>query len=93
MSEHEPEVGDGGGRCFGRTRPPRRASHPSKENEAFIDSSQFGPCYVVCKTPVENVRITTFFAGEHEVRIIDPRRVEVVEAHGCGVVSLPLNPG
>jgi hypothetical protein len=35
----------------------------------------------VCKTPFENVRLTTCFAGEHEVRSIDPGRVEAVETH------------
>ena len=54
--------------------------------ERWVAESKFGPNYVVCKTPLDNVRTTTFFAGEHEVRIIDPRRVELVEAHGCRVV-------
>jgi len=44
---------------------------------------KFGPHYVVCKTPLGNIRLTTFFAGEHEVRIIDPSQVEILEAHGC----------
>jgi len=39
---------------------------------------KFGPNYVKCTTPLNNVRITSFFAGESEVRIIDPRKVEVL---------------
>jgi hypothetical protein len=39
---------------------------------------KFGPCYVRCRTPVDNVRITSFFAGEAEVQVIDPRRVDVL---------------
>lgn len=42
---------------------------------------------------LDNVRIMTFFAGEHEARIIDPRRVEVVQTHGQGGLgSTPLSP-
>lgn len=46
---------------------------------------KFGPNFVTFRTPVGNVRLTTFFAGEHEVRIIDPDRLELVEAVGCSV--------
>ncbi|MBM3268010.1 MAG: hypothetical protein FJZ01_10215 [Candidatus Sericytochromatia bacterium] len=48
---------------------------------------KFGPHYVVLKTPLDNIRLTTFFAGEREVRIVDPARVEIVEEHGCQVVD------
>jgi hypothetical protein len=65
-------------------------THQSFALERWVAQNKFGPCYVVCKTPLENVRITTFFAGEHEVRIIDPRRVELVETHGCRVTSVSL---
>lgn len=44
---------------------------------------KFGPNYVVCKTPLTNIRITTFFAGEAEAKIIDPNKVERVETVGC----------
>jgi hypothetical protein len=37
------------------------------------------------KTPLNNIRLTTFFAGESEVRIIDPSRICLVEAVGCQV--------
>ena len=38
---------------------------------------KFGPRYVRCTTPISNVRITSFFAGESEVNVIDPRKVEI----------------
>lgn len=38
---------------------------------------KFGPNYVRCATPINNVRITLFFAGECEVNLIDPRKVEI----------------
>jgi hypothetical protein len=66
-------------------------THQSFALERWVAQNKFGPHHVVCKTPLENVRITTFFAGEHEVRIIDPRRVEVVETHGCRVLPLSSN--
>lgn len=68
------------------------ATHQSFALERWVAQNKFGPHHVVCKTPLENVRLTTFFAGEHEVRIIDPRRVEVVETHGCRVASVSPNP-
>jgi hypothetical protein len=37
-------------------------------------------------TPVTNVRLTSFFAGEYEVRVIDPKLLEVIETVGCDVV-------
>ncbi len=36
-------------------------------------------------TPISNVRFTTFFCGEQEVRIIDPDLVEFLESEGCRV--------
>jgi hypothetical protein len=72
------------------TRKAGVAVHQSFALERWVAESKFGPHYVVCKTPVDNVRTTTFFAGEHEVRVIDPRRIEVVEAHGCRVVDARL---
>lgn len=38
---------------------------------------KFGPNYVRCTTPINNVRITSFFAGESEVQVIDPRKLEI----------------
>jgi hypothetical protein len=50
-----------------------------------IGLRKFGPHHVVMKTPLNNIRLTTFFAGESEVRIIDPSRICLVEAVGCQV--------
>jgi hypothetical protein len=47
---------------------------------------KFGPNYVKFMTPITNVRLTSFFAGEYEVRVIDPTLLEVIETVGCDVV-------
>jgi hypothetical protein len=39
--------------------------------------------------PLSNIRLTTFFAGESEVKIIDPSRISVIEAIGCQVEFIP----
>jgi hypothetical protein len=41
----------------------------------------------VCRTKRSNIRITTFFAGEHEARTIDPDHVERRRRIGCRVTS------
>ncbi len=61
------------------------AAHQSFALRSWVSENKFGPNRVVCRTPLTNIRITTFFAGEHEVRIIDPDRVELVAAIGCRV--------
>ena len=43
------------------------------------------PHRVVCRTPLTNIRVTTFFASEDEVRVLDPSRVELLAAIGCEV--------
>lgn len=54
-----------------------------------IDSNcggrKFGPNHVALKTPVSNIRITTFFCGEGEVKVIDPNNLEVVRTIGCKI--------
>lgn len=55
------------------------------ERVARVNENKFGPHRVVCRTPLANIRITTFFAGEHEVRVLAPSRVELVAAIGCDV--------
>lgn len=62
-----------------------RATHQSFALARWVGENKFGPSRVVCRTALSNIRITTFFAGEHEVRIIDPARVEVITAIGCDV--------
>ncbi len=48
---------------------------------------KFGPHHVVVKTPLSNIRITTFFAGESEAKIADPSRISEVKAVGCEWIS------
>lgn len=61
------------------------ATHQSFALRRWVSENKFGPHRVVCRTPVTNIRITTFFAGEHEVRVLDPSRVELIAAIGCEV--------
>jgi hypothetical protein len=49
---------------------------------------KFGPHHMVLKTPLNNIRITAFFAHESEVKVIDPSRVSLVEAVGCEVADI-----
>jgi hypothetical protein len=53
--------------------------------EEWCASAKFGPNYVKFRTPLTNIRITTFVAGETEVKVIDPNKLEVVGAVGCKV--------
>ncbi len=53
--------------------------------ERRIAQWKFGPHFVVARTPITNIRLTTFFAGEAEVRVVDPLRVEFRETVGCTV--------
>jgi hypothetical protein len=46
---------------------------------------KFGPHHVMLKTPLDNIRITTFIANESEVKIVDPTRISLVEGRGCAV--------
>ncbi len=63
------------------------AVHQSFALRSWVSERKVGPNRVVCRTPLSNIRITTFFAGEHEVRIVDPDRVELVVAIGCEVMK------
>lgn len=67
----------------GFTRALWTAAHQSFALARWVAERKFGPNYVVCRTPLDNIRMTTLFVGEHEVRIIDPDRVEILEEHGC----------
>lgn len=62
-----------------------RAGHQSFSLARWVGERKFGPHFVTGKTPIGNIRLTTFFAGEHEVRIVDPDLVEFVDARGCQV--------
>ena len=62
-------------------------AHQSFALRRWVSENKFGPHRVVCRTPLTNIRITTFFAGEHEVRVLDPSRVELLAAIGCEVTA------
>lgn len=51
--------------------------------DEWYASRKFGPNYVKFRTPLTNIRITTFVAGETEVKVINPNKLEVIEAFGC----------
>ena len=55
--------------------------------ERWVAEKKFGPHLVVAKTPIANIRLTTFFAGESEVRLVDPWRIRFVESVGCTVAT------
>jgi hypothetical protein len=77
---HGLEITDGG-----LTQAHWTDAHQSFALERWVAQKKFGPNYVVCMTPLGNLRITTSFAGEREARLVDPREVEVIETHGCDV--------
>ncbi len=53
--------------------------------EEWCGVRKFGPNYVKLRTPLTNVRITTFVCNETEVKVIDPNKMEVLESVGCTV--------
>jgi hypothetical protein len=53
--------------------------------EEWCASGKFGPNYVKFRTPLTNIRITTFVCNEIEVKVVDPNKLEVIEAVGCWV--------
>src|SRR5262245_7986095 len=44
---------------------------------------------VIVRTTLSNIRITTFFAGESEVKIVDLSRVREVQPFGCEGQFIP----
>ena len=65
------------------------AAQQSYSLERVMGVVKFGPHHVVVKTPLSNIRITTFFAGESEAKIVDPSRISEVQAIGCEVDFAP----
>jgi hypothetical protein len=53
--------------------------------EEWCASRKFGPNYVKFRTPLTNIRITTFVCNESEVKVVDPNKLEVIETVGCRV--------
>jgi hypothetical protein len=58
--------------------------------EDWCSARKFGPNYVKFRTPLTNIRITTFVCNESEVKVIDPNKLEVIEAIGCSPRSVHL---
>jgi hypothetical protein len=65
------------------------AAQQSYSLEPAMGVVKFGPHHVVVKTPLSNIRITTFFAGEWAAKIVDPSRISEVQAVGCEVDFAP----
>ena len=53
--------------------------------EEWCAAERFGSNYVKFRTPLSNIRITTFVCNETEVKVVDPNKLEVIEAVGCKV--------
>lgn len=53
--------------------------------ERWVAEKKFGPHFVIAKTAIANIRLTTFFAGEAEVRLVNPSRIHVLDSVGCAV--------
>ena len=76
-------------------RSPGFASHlwHAAEQSYFLDpvigERKFGPHQVVVKNFLSNIWITTLFAGESEVKIVDPSRIAEVQGFGCEVEFIP----
>jgi hypothetical protein len=68
------------------------AAQQSYSLERVMGEVKFGPHHVVVKTPLSNIRITTFLAGESEAKIVDPNRISLVQAVGCEVDFAPNQP-
>ncbi len=65
--------------------PIRSALYSGYALEQWCASRKFGPNYVKFRTPLTNIRITSFVGNETEVKVIDPNKLEVMETVGCKV--------
>src|SRR5580700_631296 len=66
-------------------RPIQSLLHSGYALEEWCATRKFGPNYVKLRTPLSNIRITTFVCSETEVKVIDPNKLEVIDAAGCNV--------
>ena len=53
--------------------------------EEWCAARKFGPNYIKFRTPLSNIRITTFVCSETEVKVIDPNKLQIIEAVGCRI--------
>ena len=51
--------------------------------EEWCAARKFGRNYIKFRTPLSNIRITTFVCSETEVKVIDPNKLQIMEAVGC----------
>jgi hypothetical protein len=58
--------------------------------QKWVAERKFGPNYAAFKTPLDNIRLTAFFADESEVRVVDPTKLELLETYGCKDCVVPL---
>ena len=65
----------------------REAATSAFSLERWVAERKFGPHFVVVKTPIANIRLTTFFAGEAEVHLVDPSQIRLLESVGCAVAT------
>ena len=66
-----------------------QSAQQSYSLDPAMGKHKFGPHYVIVRTALSNIRITTFFAGESEVKIVDPSRIREVQPFGCEVQFIP----
>ena len=48
-----------------------------------VAKHKFGPSYAAFKTPITNIRISTWFAGENEVKVLSLDRLMPIKATQC----------
>ena len=71
-----------------------KSAQQSYSLNPIMGERKFGPHYAAVRTALSNIRISTFFAGESEVKIVDPSRIQEVEPFGCKVQLVsPTDPG
>lgn len=68
---------------FHRANIPSRFPEMEQSHSTIKDIARgkFGPRYISMKTPLDNLRIFSEWAGEGEVRLLDPQRVENIMLH------------
>ena len=71
-------------------RPVRSLLHSGYALEEWCAARKFGPNYVKLRTPLSNIRITTFVCSETEIKVIDPNKLEVIDAIGCRVREVSI---
>ena len=62
-----------------------RLLYSSYALEEWCAARKFGPNFVKLRTPLTNIRITTFVCNETEVKVIDPNKLDVIERVGCRI--------